>query len=450
MRTLIYLSIFILSLLAVVPIFTGCDSGDPVVESCLREADRLVVAHPDSALSLLETVPGSDLHGEQRARHALEVAEAVWIKEGHLYDDSLITIAVDYYDGRGDSLDIKSQFLKGVSLYDQREYGRALVSLTETYDRALEMGHRYYAAMCARTLGWVYHMLMIVDKNYEWTKRSYDMFVELDMPVNAAWRQMDLADALVYKRQYEAAESVLNSIDSTIIRADRALDIEIAKSNLIIMTDCDRYDDALQQIAYLRKFKCMPPIAWTELSEIYIMKGQLDLATVAIDSALATTTYYQDSLYCEYLTALLLGSRGDYEAAYKQTLRWGENVGKYTEKAIIDPGYLLLNDYFETNIRIKELKLNRFYWVIFSIVILLLFILVLLMYLYLLKNEYYNKSELEKNKKEEFLAELNEVRENLKMLQESNNVLQKDIVALFKDKYILFNDLCVIWFNSEK
>lgn len=274
MRTLLFMPIFILVLVAVAPFLTGCDGGDPVVESRLREAARIVVASPDSAIALLETVPGSDLRGEQRARHALEMAEAVWIKEGHLYDDSLISMAADYYEGRGDSLDIKSQFLKGVSLYDQREYGRALVSLTETYDRALSEGHRYYAAMCARTLGWVYHMLMIVDKNYEWTKRSYNMFVELDMPVNAAWRQMDLADVLIFRDRYVDAESVLNGIDTTIISMDYRLNCQIAKSRLIIWNESGLFDKVENQIEYLKELDCMGLTAWEALANMYYQRGE--------------------------------------------------------------------------------------------------------------------------------------------------------------------------------
>lgn len=70
------------------------------VYPALLSADSMMWSNPDSALLVLEQIPDSrELRGEERALYALLLTQARYKSCVLLENDSLIQIAVDYYDG---------------------------------------------------------------------------------------------------------------------------------------------------------------------------------------------------------------------------------------------------------------------------------------------------------------------------------------------------------------
>ncbi len=66
----------------------------------LAAADSMMWSNPDSALLVLEQIPDSrELRGEERALYALLLTQARYKSCVLLENDSLIRIAVDYYEG---------------------------------------------------------------------------------------------------------------------------------------------------------------------------------------------------------------------------------------------------------------------------------------------------------------------------------------------------------------
>ena len=91
-------------------IFCFCSGLVFLCHSCRREiasvypallsADSMMWSNPDSALLVLEQIPDSrELRGEERALYALLLTQARYKSCVLLENDSLIQIAVDYYDG---------------------------------------------------------------------------------------------------------------------------------------------------------------------------------------------------------------------------------------------------------------------------------------------------------------------------------------------------------------
>ena len=128
----------IFSALLLVALAAGCRPSE--AERALRSAEALMETRPDSALTLLEAIDGSRLSGEPRARHALLLSQAYDKNYIDLTDDSLISIAVNFYDNSSDDYRrMLALHYKGTVNRNAGFYESALASALEAHDLALAL-----------------------------------------------------------------------------------------------------------------------------------------------------------------------------------------------------------------------------------------------------------------------------------------------------------------------
>ncbi len=128
----------IVSALLLVALAAGCRPSE--AERALRNAEALMETRPDSALTLLEAIDGSRLSGEPRARHALLLSQAYDKNYIDLTDDSLISIAVNFYDNSSDDRRrMLALHYKGTVNRNAGFYESALASALEAHDLALAL-----------------------------------------------------------------------------------------------------------------------------------------------------------------------------------------------------------------------------------------------------------------------------------------------------------------------
>ena len=81
-------------------LFAGC--GNQQVRKTLNQAESIMDQQPDSALSLLKQIEGNRILSEkQNALYALLYSQALDKNYIDITNDSLINIAVDYYQNHG-------------------------------------------------------------------------------------------------------------------------------------------------------------------------------------------------------------------------------------------------------------------------------------------------------------------------------------------------------------
>ena len=119
-------------------IFCFCSGLVFLCHSCRREiasvypallsADSMMWSNPDSALLVLEQIPDSrELRGEERALYALLLTQARYKSCVLLENDSLIQIAVDYYDGgRKQERLAQAYFYWGCVYLETKEFAKSL------------------------------------------------------------------------------------------------------------------------------------------------------------------------------------------------------------------------------------------------------------------------------------------------------------------------------------
>lgn len=115
--------------------------------------------HPDSALTLLRTVDGSALphESELNARYALLLTQAEVKSFNTATDDSLISIAVDYYTSHWDMVQLlKAHFYRGSVQYKGKHYAKSLMSMFQALEMAREAGSDFWMGLASRGVADVY------------------------------------------------------------------------------------------------------------------------------------------------------------------------------------------------------------------------------------------------------------------------------------------------------
>ena len=115
----------------------SCKEEVTSARSMLVAADSMMWSNPDSALLVLEQIPDSrELRGEERALYALLLTQARYKSCVLLENDSLIQIAVDYYEGGGKQERLaQAYFYWGCVYMENKEFPKAI----SLYLKSLEL-----------------------------------------------------------------------------------------------------------------------------------------------------------------------------------------------------------------------------------------------------------------------------------------------------------------------
>ena len=99
-------------------------------KTAMTRAEALMEEHPDSALSVLNSIDPLRLSSEERALHSLLLTEARYKSGIDESDDSLISSSVDFFRSEKDSPHRwKAYYYKGIIDNFSNDYGQALISL---------------------------------------------------------------------------------------------------------------------------------------------------------------------------------------------------------------------------------------------------------------------------------------------------------------------------------
>ena len=159
---------------------TSCISRSSSV-SLFSGVDSLLENYPDSALVLLENINPTDLSNSQQAEYALLMVQAMDKNYIPYTNDSLIMVAVDYYEGKAHKKDQQSW----AYYYLGRVYEGLGddVAATEAYLRALdiigEKGVSKLHLYANINLGSCYYYQDLYERSMERYRKAYDIGVEI-------------------------------------------------------------------------------------------------------------------------------------------------------------------------------------------------------------------------------------------------------------------------------
>lgn len=173
----------------------------------LLSADSLMEKHPDSALVILEGLKNTeDFSSESKAFYCLLLTEAQDKNYKVHQSDSIIRIAVDYYDKSDDLLHkAKSWFYWGRVSQDLLRSEKAL----DCYLKALPFAEkgRFYKLLgrIYNFSGNLYRELDVYDKAVAYLKKSCDNFEIINDTINTSYGYRDYGRAFLCKENFDSA-----------------------------------------------------------------------------------------------------------------------------------------------------------------------------------------------------------------------------------------------------
>ena len=152
------LAAIIVALAAMVMVGCAGREKNREVDRDLNAAESLMESQPDSALRMLQRIDTlATLSGERRARHALLLSQAYNKNYIDLTDDSLISIAVDYYAQTDNAhYRLLSYHYLGAIYLNAGQYGPALHAALNAHDQAVESGDTVNLVRIESLLGRIY------------------------------------------------------------------------------------------------------------------------------------------------------------------------------------------------------------------------------------------------------------------------------------------------------
>ena len=331
-HTLILTLLFILAT-------TSCQHRTPIT-SVFAEAESLMYIHPDSALKLLQAIPTPErLSGKEQADYALLLTQAKSRNQIYATSDSLIRIAVDYYQN-SDEMGQKAKTLLylGDVLMDMERYADATLPLKQAEELMKHVSDRQIQTMIYSNLGYLnrkagdyelalsyYQKAIYINRLYGFTERLVSNIMNiLNLPIKGPTDSITL-----YIKELEES---LNTVSKK-LQFQSYNNIGVYYKENKKLRQAESYFIKAIQIADETPYR-----SYKNLADIYIAQGK---------------EHQADSLYNEALKSPVWATQAKvYENIYKRKL----NLGLTEEATHYINQYVLAVDSFYSNREASQIQ----------------------------------------------------------------------------------------------
>ena len=195
----------ILSLLVALS-FIGCRDHSPVADK-LQQAETCMNEYPDSALTILKSIVQTDLQSEEhRARYALLYSQALDKNYIDLTNDSLISIAVDYYKDRDDArAKFLSYYYQGRIYTNANNLTQATLAYMEAEQLVDELGDDYAAGLLYDQMGDIFQEYYDFSKALESYQYATTCYQKANKPLHKLYGM--LSQSGIYKSMNKDTDS---------------------------------------------------------------------------------------------------------------------------------------------------------------------------------------------------------------------------------------------------
>ncbi|MDE6417379.1 MAG: hypothetical protein K2K68_10200 [Duncaniella sp.] len=235
MRLLLY-PIIILLLLSV---FGSCSRHD--YDDRLLRAESIIFDSPDSSLLILESISPDELNRESdRALYALLLTETLEKLHLNPTDDSLISIAADYYDNHTDvERQVRSHYYRGIVQYHNDRYSPAIVNYFQARDIAGKNDMYFWRGLACRGISDIYNETYNSIEELNYAREEYEYTLKSGRQPYVNYAMLDLAKALSNDGKIDESLHLISIIeDSAKLHSDEYLYYgakQLLATNMIVL-----------------------------------------------------------------------------------------------------------------------------------------------------------------------------------------------------------------------
>ena len=438
--------LLILPVLLLLMVAAAC-SRHSAVSDTLTHAEAIMEEHPDSALAILEAIPDSTLTTKaDRALHALLLSQALDKNYIDNTSDSLVNIAVDYYQDHGDRHEMLANYYYAKVASNAEEYSKSTFAILKAKELSEKMKDTLFIARSNEIMADLYFSNFDFENEIKHRKIAIKNYHDINRTLSELYANIDLSLAYTQNGQPDKAIEVLKGIDSLIDPSKTPLYkayLEAYIHPYILIKEYTLATDTSELLIRLYGSDDYSSNTYCELSELYLKTNNIQKAKYFIKKSIEQHSETKPSVsilirlleiykYTHDIPAILnmLDSVQNAQSDYAKTI-----VNQQISNAERDYYNIIA---LESDKRESLTKRNL---IIVSLAATIIIILIIFLYLYQRAKNRNMKLEIENN-----LYRLKELEGNLwqkdSLYKESShalNEMRRTIEDLFHQKFEIIN-----------
>ena len=372
---------YFLFLLLFLVTFGACNDPKHITDP-LHRAEALMNEDPDSAWAVLSTISPDEMgQNRTRALYALLYTQAQDKTYRDETNDSLISVAVDYYR---DTDDARHQFLsfyyKGRVHFNAKDYQNATLCYMEAEQLAGEVGDDYLAGLLYAELGRIYRLYYDYPKSLEAHQKAAEYYERAGKirHRNYMWYNQ----SIVYRNinKFDESERMLRMVLDYAKESEDTILVELCLGDLVMsFVEQNRMSEAksfYEELKLLVDEDYASPSFLGKLALLYASEGDFIQAKKCLEQGWIRAVDKTDSVSLYISSAGLHQMQGENALAYQELQKGVTMQNGETRQALQQPVLTAQRDYLSEKLEFEAYKLQMekrlriLYVLFFSILIL--------------------------------------------------------------------------------
>ena len=375
-------------LLLTLLLLAGCNDPKHVTDA-LNRAEALMNEHPDSAWTVLNTLSPDEMgQNRTRARYALLYTQAQDKTYRDETNDSLISVAVDYYRHTDD---VRRKFLsyyyQGRVYTNAKDYLNATSCYMEAEQLADVVGDDYLTGLLYAELGSIYRIYYDYPKSLEAYQKAADFYERAGKIRHRNYMWLNQSSICRNMNCNEESERLLQMAQES---ARKEKDMPLIKSSLgnlvMLYVEQNRMPEA--KGVYEKELKPLTGDDYGSssfmgaLAKMYASEQDWEQAQRCIEIGWQRTVNRKDSINVYLYSSPIKNALGEMQSAYQELLRGVRLQNSVTRQALQQPVLTAQRDHLSEKLEFEAYRLRmekqlRVLYVLFFVLLLAVVVLLL-------------------------------------------------------------------------
>ena len=361
-------------------LLAGCNDPKPVTDALTR-AEALMNEYPDSAWAVLNTLSPDEMgQNRTRAHYALLYTQAQDKSYRDETNDSLISIAVDYYRHTDDARHkFLSYYYKGRVYTNAKDYLNATSCYMEAEQLADAVGDDYLTGLLYAELGRIYDIYYDYPKSLEAYQKAAECYERAGKIRHRNYMWYNLSSIYRNINKYDESERLLRmTLDSAKENGDNTL-IGFCMGSLVM--SFIEQNRMLEAKSFYEELKLVvdedygSPSFLGKLAQLHASEGDFVQVQKCLEQGWSRATDKTDSVSLYIASANLHQMQGENALAYQELQKGVTMQNQETRQALQQPVLTAQRDHLSEKLEFEayrlrmEKRLNLLY-ILFSVFIL--------------------------------------------------------------------------------
>ena len=403
------------------------------IESCLSE-------HPDSALSVLDSLSTADIQGrEANAKFALLYSMALDKSHIDATDDSLINIAVDWYRKHGTADErLKSYYYQGRVYQNAGDNEAAMESFVRA--EASESEDNMSNGLLYKAMSGIYIQIFDFVKAELYNNRAKNCYLLAGDTDKYAGTILFSSDLHYANGDYNSTIACLDSVKTMLDSISTSHRNAYYIQSMRIKRDRGDRSGLSDELNQYLSSTGAENISWLDVADYYTYLGQYDMSETALQQYRKFHPEYKDEPAYHIATYILNDSLGDYREALDDYINYSL-LSDSLSLVIAEQDTGFIQERYEKDLQMEKERNTRLLVTLISVFSIILLVTIAYILRFRLRQSRMERESLaaEMSRYKENYSRLKLERDELSEMLSSNPPADRQCMRVLNDRLELLN-----------